>query len=111
MELPASTLAVFDSEGEAFGYVRIAPDPTRDDRIDCIFDVEATNAAQGLRSEVRWLCKRHFQQKSEHRLVLGNDGTVTIKKGDFKLVLEPEEEGDGLQSRAPSPPITAIWED
>ncbi|MCB9670176.1 MAG: hypothetical protein H6734_11935 [Alphaproteobacteria bacterium] len=110
MTPPTHTLALYDTEGELFGHVRIAPDPDREGRLDCIFDVAATHPAQNLRSEVRWLLKRHYEQMSEHRFELGDDGSVRISKADFVLWLDPgEEEDDPLKARAPSPGVTADW--
>lgn len=112
MQTPSSQIALFDTEGEAFGYIRIAADPDREDRLDCIFDVEPTNPAQALRSEVRWLLKRHFQRYSEHRLQLLDDGGVKISKADFTLWLDPDEDApDALRARPPAPGITAVWEE
>lgn len=112
MQIPSSQLALFDTEGEVFGHVRIAADPDREGRFDCVFDVEANNPSQALRPEVRWLLKRHFQRYSEHRFKLHDDGSVKISKAGFTLWLDPEEEDpETLRARPPAPGVTALWEE
>lgn len=105
--LPSDTLAFFDGEGVLFGVARIAPGD-RPDRIDCIFDFPDELPSRD--PSARWLAKRHYRQWSEHRLTLGADGSLTIKKGSFSIVLDPDEESDGFVSRPPAPSLSAAWE-
>lgn len=106
MNIPSRTLVLSDAAGTPFGTLRIAP--TDGDRTECIFDVPEPSDAQGLRPEVRWLHKRHYQRWSEHRFTLDKHGVIRVSKGDFELILEPAE-GGGFQSRLPLPPLRAAW--
>jgi len=106
--LPAPTLVLFDATGAPFGQLRLVPVEGRP-YAEGIFDVAPTSEAQAERSEVRWLCKRHFKRFSEHRLSIGDDGSLTVKKGSFRLDLHPNDDGTGFRTQPPAPPIRAAW--
>ncbi len=108
IDLPASSLVLLDSAGRPFGQLRLVAHPEKP-YAEGIFDVEPIDEAQAARSEVRWLCKRHYKRFSEHRLTIGRDGTLIVKKAGFLLTLHPDEESEGYASRAPDPPVRARW--
>jgi len=108
IDLPASSLVLLDNTGRSFGQLRLVAHPEKP-YAEAIFDVEPIDEAQAARSEVRWLCKRHYKRFSEHRLSIGRDGAITVKKAGFLLELHPDEEGDGYASKAPAPPVRARW--
>ena len=108
IELPAPSLRLSDASGRPFGHLRIVPVEGRA-FADCIFDVAPFDEAQAQRSEVRWMCKRHYQRYSEHRLTIDSQGALTIRKASFVWVLDPDEEGDGFTSRRPAPRVHAHW--
>jgi hypothetical protein len=108
IELPASSLILSDTTGRPFGQLRLVPVDGKP-YAEGIFDVAPVDEEQAARSEVRWMCKRHYKRFSEHRLSLGADGSITVKKAGFTWVLDPDEEGDGFTSRAPAPKVRATW--
>jgi hypothetical protein len=97
-----------DAEGCCFGRLRLVPHEEKP-YAEGIFDVAPIDAAQAERPEVRWLCKRHYKRFSEHQLQIAPNGTLTVKKAEFTLVLDPIE-GGGYIARAPAPALKAEWE-
>ena len=108
--LPAPTIRLFDRTHESFGVIRLVLTKPDFGKGECIFDVQLGEAPQSERSEVRWLCKRHYRQASEHRFKLGKDGSLTISSGDFQLKLVPDPEEGGLTTTGGAPPVRGVWE-
>ena len=109
MNFPSRTLVLRDAVGTAFGFLRFAPRDEEGKKWDCLFDVEMDPATEA-RSEVRWLYKRRYVRYGEHRVKHDTEaGTLAISQGSFNLVLHPTED-EGFETRAPTPPISAIWQ-
>ena len=105
-DFPSNTLAIYGSDGALFAHVRIAADPDRPERFQCIIDAPGDLPSDG---GARWFAKRHYQRWSEHSFKVAKDGAITVHQGDFKAVFEPREEGGGFDTRAPAPPLFADW--
>ncbi len=86
-------LVLCDSTGAPFGFLRLVPTRSGPERGDCIFDIRPGSDAQAKRSEVRWVAKRRFERFSEHKYTL-DDGTLTVRQGDFELVMLQDDAGD-----------------
>lgn len=104
--LPDTTLILLDANEEPFGCVRFAPNEDDDSKGECIFDLPEPGPERG--DETRWLSKRHFQRKGEHRYKISAEGAVTISSGDFRVVLDPAED-ELLRTRPPAPVMWARW--
>ena len=105
-ERPSQTLALFDSLGDAIGFLRLAGRAEDACKGDCIFDVR--KPASEARSEARWLYKRRYQRMSEHRFAIDDEGVLKVTGPDFRVFFEPDVDG-GLVSRPPSPRVLARW--
>lgn len=105
-ELPAESLRLYDQDGSPFGAVRFSVTRTEPLAGDCIFDLDD---APSERNEVRWLAKRHYRLKGEHRFKVQKDGTLRVSSGDFEVIFEP---ADGQwRTQPPAPRVTAFWVD
>ncbi len=105
--LPSPTIALFDQTHTRFGTIRLVPKTADAVKGDCIFDVQ--RSAEGTRNEVRWLAKRHYESRGEHRFVIDAAGRITISQADFRLVLDPDDDTGGLRTVPPQPLVWASW--
>jgi hypothetical protein len=116
MTLPSSSVVLSDGAGAQFGLIRLVvappgPKPPRGAptvKGDCIFDITPNSEAQDARQEVRWLFKRRFEARGEHKFKVTEDGVLTVTQADFKVVFDVLEEG-GLRSRPPAPKVFGRW--
>lgn len=107
-DLPALSLSLHDAIGAVFGVLRLAP-REGEVRGECIFDIAPRTEVQGARSEVRWLAKRSYRARGEHRFKLAENGSLTVSSGDFRVVFETGPTGEPLRSKSPAPPVSAAW--
>ena len=107
-QLPSHVLVLHDGAGTSFGVLRFAPREDAPSKGECLFDIKPAFQSGSVRSEARWLAKRHYVRSSEHRFKLADDGSLTISQGDFRCMFHVVDEGT-MATRAPDPPITGLW--
>ncbi len=110
MSLPSHTVRLCDGTGAPFGVLRLAPKEPGAVKGDCIFDIEPATETQSKRPEVRWLLKRGYQTKGEHKFRVGGDGVLTVEQAGFRLILDPDDEG-AMRTRPPLPVVSAFWDE
>jgi hypothetical protein len=104
---PSLHLLLHDRHGGHFGALLLAPgdEPVKG---DCIFQIQPLTEAQEALPEARWLAKRSFETRGEHRYKFAEDGILTVNLGEFQVRFGPDDDST-LRSLPPAPYVRVDW--